>query len=50
VKEVTWRHRHRWEDNIKMELHEVGCGGTDWFKLAEDKDRWQAVENEVWFP
>jgi hypothetical protein len=37
------------EDNIKMELHEVGCGGTDWFKF-KDKDRWQAVGNEVWVP
>ena len=28
------RPRHRWEDNIKMDLHEVGCGGTDWIELA----------------
>jgi len=33
------RPRHRWEDNIKMDLQEVGCGGLDWIKLAQDKDR-----------
>jgi hypothetical protein len=27
--------RRRWEDNIKMDLHEVGCGGTDWIELAQ---------------
>jgi len=32
------RPRHRWED-IKMDLQEVGCGGTDWIELAQDKDR-----------
>jgi hypothetical protein len=31
--------RHRWEDNIKMDLHEVGCGSMDWIKLAQDTDR-----------
>ena len=31
--------RHRWEDNIKMDLQEVGCGGMDWFELAQDRDR-----------
>jgi len=29
-----------WEDNIKMDLREVGCGGMDWIKLAEDRDGW----------
>jgi hypothetical protein len=33
------RHRRRLEDNMKMELHEVGCGGMDWFELAKDRDR-----------
>jgi hypothetical protein len=37
------RPRHRWEDNIKMDLQEVGCGGMDWIKLAQDRDRWQAL-------
>ena len=36
------RPRHRWEDNIKMDLQEVGCGGMDWMELAQDRDRWQA--------
>ena len=31
--------RHRWEDNIKMILQEVGCGGMDWNALAQDRDR-----------
>ena len=29
--------RRRWEDNIKMDLQEVGCGGMDWIELAQDK-------------
>jgi hypothetical protein len=36
------RPRHRWEDNIKMDLREVG-GGVDWTDLAQDRDRWWAV-------
>jgi hypothetical protein len=39
--------RHRWEDNIKMDLQEVGCGGMDWIELAQDKDRWWALVNAV---
>jgi hypothetical protein len=31
------RNRRRWEDNIKMDLQEVGCGGMDWIKLAQDR-------------
>jgi len=41
------RPRHRWEDNIKMYLQEVGCGGMDWIGLAQDWDRWQALVNAV---
>jgi hypothetical protein len=33
------RPRRRWEDNIKMDLQEVGCVGMDWIKLAQDRDR-----------
>jgi len=33
--------RPRWEDNIKMDLKEVGCGGMDWIELAQDRDRWR---------
>jgi hypothetical protein len=41
------RPRLRWEDNIKMDLQEVGCGGMDWIELAQDRDRWQALVNAV---
>jgi hypothetical protein len=37
------RPRHRWEDNIKMDLREVGWGDADWIDLAQDRDRWRAV-------
>ena len=46
-KRPLWRLRRRWEDNIKMELHEVGCGGMDWIELAQDRDRWRALLNAV---
>ena len=39
--------RRRWEDNIKMGLQEVGCGGVDWIKLIQDRDRWRALMNAV---
>ena len=41
------RPRNRWEDNIKMDLQEVGCGGMDWIELAQDRDRWLALVNAV---
>ena len=41
------RPRRRWEDNIKMDLQEVGCGGMDWTELAQDWDRWRALVNAV---
>jgi len=41
------RPRHRWADNIKMDLHEVGCGGMVWIELAQDRDRWWALTNVV---
>ena len=41
------RPRRRWEDNIKMDLQEVGCGGVDWIELVEDRDRWRALVNAV---
>ena len=41
------RWRCRWEDNIKMDLQEVGCRGMDWMKLAQDVDRWLALVNVV---
>ena len=39
------RSRHRWDDNIKMNLHEVGCGVMDWIELAQNRDRWQPLVN-----
>ena len=36
------RTRSGWEDNIKMDLHEVGCGSMDWTELAQDRERWPA--------
>jgi hypothetical protein len=40
------RPRHRWGD-IKIDLHEVGCRGTDWIEQARDRDRWRALVNAV---
>jgi hypothetical protein len=40
------RPRRRWEDNIKVDLQEVGEGG-DWMELARDRDRWRALVNTV---
>ena len=41
------RPRCRWEDNTKMDLHEVGCRDMDWIELAQDRDRWWALMNAV---
>ena len=39
--------RRRWEDNIKMDLQEVVCGGMDWTELAQDRVRWRALVSTV---
>ena len=47
------RPRRRWEDNIKMDLREVGCDLRDWIALAEDRDEWRAYVRAVmnlWVP
>jgi hypothetical protein len=47
------RPRHRWEDNIKVNLWEVGCRGMDWIELAQDRDRLRSLVNVVmnlWVP
>jgi len=41
------RPRRRWEDNIRMELREVGCGCLDWLELAQDRYRWRALVSAV---
>jgi len=41
------RPRRRWEDNINLDLHEVGGGGMDWIELAQDRDRWRALVNAL---
>jgi hypothetical protein len=41
------RPRRRWEDNIKMDLQEVGGGSGDWMELAQDRDRWRALVGTV---
>jgi hypothetical protein len=44
-KRLIGRPRHRWEDNIKMYLQEVGWEGLDWIELAQDTDRWTSLVN-----
>jgi hypothetical protein len=47
------RPRRRWEDNIKMDFQEVGCGGMDWMELAQDRYSWRALVYKVmyiWVP
>jgi len=39
--------RRRWEDNIKIDLQEVGGGRGDWMELAQDRDRWRALVGTV---
>ena len=41
------RPKRRWEDNITMGLQEVGCGDVDWVEVAQDRDRWRVLVNEV---
>jgi hypothetical protein len=47
------RTRSRWEDDIKVDLGEIGWGGMDWIDMAEDGDQWRALVNTVinlWVP
>jgi hypothetical protein len=47
VKSPLGRHRPRWEDNIKMDLQEVGCESRDWIDVAQGRDKWRAVVKAV---
>jgi hypothetical protein len=46
-KEPLERPRRRWEDNIKMDLQEVGCGDMDWIELTQDRNRCRGLVNAV---
>jgi hypothetical protein len=46
-KKPLGRQKRRWEDNIKMDFQEVGCGGMEWIELAQGRDRWRALVNAV---
>jgi len=41
------RSRRKWEDNIKMNLQEMGCGDIDWIDVVQDRDRWRALVSAV---
>jgi hypothetical protein len=41
------RPRRRWDDGIRMDLREIGLGGVDWIRMAQDRDRWRAVVSAV---
>ena len=47
LKRPLGKPRRRWEDNIEMDLQEVGCGGMDCIDLAQDRDRWWTLVNAV---
>ena len=47
ILEIMGRPRRRWEDNIKMDLQEMGGGCGDWMELAQDRDRWQTLVSTV---
>ena len=46
-KRILGRPRRRWEDNIKMDLQEVGRGCGDWMELAQNRDMWRALVSTV---
>jgi hypothetical protein len=46
-KRTLERPRRRWEDNIRMDLQELGCKVMDWIGLAKDRDRWRGIVNAV---
>jgi hypothetical protein len=46
-KRLLGKPRRRWEDKIKADLQEVGCGGMDWIELAQDRNKWRTLVNAV---
>jgi hypothetical protein len=46
-KRTLGRHRHRWEDNIKMYIREAGWEGVNWMHLAQERDQWRALLNMI---
>ena len=46
-KRPLWRPRRRWENNIKMDLQEVGGGRGDWMEMAQYRDRWRSLVGTV---
>jgi hypothetical protein len=53
MKRPLGRPRHRWEDNIRMDLMEIGWGGMDWIHLAQGREQWRALANiaiNLWVP
>ena len=46
-KRLLGRPRRRWENNIKMNLKAVGCGGMNWIELAQDRDKWRELVNAM---
>jgi hypothetical protein len=40
-------YKHRWEDNIRMNIREIGWGGVDWMHLYQDRNQWWALVNTV---
>jgi hypothetical protein len=47
LKRLLGRPKRRWEDNIDVDLQEVGCGGMDWIELVQDRERWRALVKAV---
>jgi hypothetical protein len=46
-KRILGRPRHRWEDNIKMDLREIGIDGANWIRLVQDRVHWRAIVSTV---
>jgi hypothetical protein len=47
MKRPLGRLRRRLEENIKLDIREIGWEGVDWIQLAQDRDRWQALVNKA---